>query len=80
MVTAARRILPIMFVMEGVSHHSFLLDLNGASDRLILLEVEDAEADGMVVCGEQDRSASCLHFCSRHSRPSRCSRPSAYSR
>lgn len=42
MVTASRRILPIMFVMEGVSHHSFLLDLNGSSDQL-LLSTEDAK-------------------------------------
>ena len=78
MVTAARRILPIMFVMEGVSHHSFLLDLNGASGQLILLGRVNAEH--MAVWGEQDRSASCLHFCSPHSRLSRYSRPSVYSR
>ena len=30
MVSASRRVLPLLFVLEGVSHHSFLLDLNGA--------------------------------------------------
>jgi hypothetical protein len=34
MVMVSRRVLPVMFVLEGVSHHSFLLDLNG-SERLV---------------------------------------------
>eukprot|EP01052_Picozoa_sp_SAG31_P002461 SAG31_NODE_87_length_26728_cov_40.161591_12_plen_228_part_00 len=34
MVMVSRRVLPVMFMLEGVSHHSFLLDLNG-SERLV---------------------------------------------
>ncbi|KAG6954176.1 hypothetical protein JG687_00011940 [Phytophthora cactorum] len=30
MVTTFRVILPLVFLVEGISHHSFLLDLNGA--------------------------------------------------
>ncbi|DBA03273.1 TPA: hypothetical protein N0F65_011632 [Lagenidium giganteum] len=30
MVTTFRIILPLVFLVEGISHHSFLLDLNGA--------------------------------------------------
>lgn len=30
MVTTFRVILPLVFLIEGISHHSFLLDLNGA--------------------------------------------------
>ncbi|GLD91651.1 hypothetical protein PINS_up000184 [Pythium insidiosum] len=30
MVTSFRIILPLVFLVEGISHHSFLLDLNGA--------------------------------------------------
>lgn len=29
MVMMSRRILPLIFLIEGVSHHSFVLDLNG---------------------------------------------------
>eukprot|EP01048_Picozoa_sp_COSAG05_P014609 COSAG05_NODE_1673_length_4301_cov_2.823179_3_plen_31_part_00 len=29
MVMISRRVLPLMFLMEGISHHSFVLDLNG---------------------------------------------------
>lgn len=31
MVTTFRILLPLVFLVEGISHHSFLLDLNGAS-------------------------------------------------
>jgi hypothetical protein len=31
MVTTFRIILPLVFLVEGISHHSFLLDLNGTS-------------------------------------------------
>jgi len=34
MVVASRRVMPLLFALEGVSHHSFLLDLNG-SERLL---------------------------------------------
>ena len=29
MVMISRRVLPLMFLVEGISHHSFVLDLNG---------------------------------------------------
>ena len=35
MVAVSRFVLPVLFMMEGVSHHSFLLDLNGGE--LLLL-------------------------------------------
>ena len=35
MVGVSRIILPLAFVLEGLSHHCFLLDLNGAELLLI---------------------------------------------
>lgn len=37
MVTTFRIILPLVFLLEGISHHSFLLDLNGTVTTLISL-------------------------------------------